>query len=86
MMKLYYFDPDCYGETYYVAAPTKYEALLYLLKFLEERIPKDRLLGGKHNYEYSQWFNWKDATVEDLPCGYSIEEYEVGQVVQGEIC
>jgi len=78
MSKLYYFNPHTYGETAFVVAETKEQAIQYL---------KD----SKQKYEdteYMKWWEYHKEHIEkmlDPKEGYTIDEYEQGQVFFSEI-
>lgn len=75
---LYYFNPNDYGEQYMVLAYTPEQALEYLLKFISKNYTDE-----DSNGYYDQWLS---ATVNNLPPKYTIDIYNVGDVLESEIC
>jgi len=84
-MKLYYFNPNNYGQQYFVCAESKQDAIDYLLKYL-----KKKSLDENECYReiYNETFEcFKKAYVDkSIELEYTIEEHDVGDVVQTEIC
>jgi|ERR1035437_9341044 hypothetical protein len=83
-LKLYYFNPNDYGDTFGTMAHSKEEAIQFLLKYLEERVK-----GAIHSeWCITQVKKWSEVDVNDAntyPDGYTIEEYSLGEVLIGEI-
>ena len=81
--KLYWFDPCGYGQQYFVCAENPEYALVSLLKYLNKQ--------GYFTFPFNQikefmYGDWKNATVEELPYGYKLREFNSGEVIQSEIC
>lgn len=70
-MKNYYFNPRDYGSHWTILAESKERALEILKKYLEET-----------NYYFIE--DWQEATVDNLPDNYVIDEYEFESVISGE--
>jgi hypothetical protein len=77
-MKLYYFNPNGFGEEAFVCAESKEKAIEYLLKTKPEGIPITDF-----NKEYHE--NMLNNMTNELN-GYSIDEFKPGEVVFSEIC
>jgi len=82
-MKLYYFNPNSYGQEAFVCAESKEKAIEYLLstksgvaEIHSEELKKDAELW--HKDKIDRMINCKNK--------YTIDEFEVGQVVFSEIC
>jgi hypothetical protein len=69
-MKLYYFNPHNYGKEAYVLAESSEKA-------------KEYLLARKRGEQW--WDNYMDL-MANLKADYTLDEFEVGEVVFGEIC
>lgn len=79
-MKMYYFNPNSYGEEYFVMAENKNKALEYLLNFLST---------SEEEYNRDQVSIWENVNVEEpdtFPTGYTLDEHLKGQVVRTELC
>lgn len=84
-MKLYYFNPNDYGQEWFVMAQSKQDAIFYLLKYLTQKSLDD---GETEDDDfYNEYLNaFKSAlNTGDLPYKYTIEECEEGKVIQSEI-
>lgn len=73
-MKLYYFNPNAYGDQYFVMAENKAQAFEYLLASSKIYKP-DR----------EAWEKVDILNLEKLPFGYTLDEYEKGEVIRSEI-
>ncbi len=82
-MKNYYFNPHTYSETYVVLAESKEIALEKLKLHLEAKIANS----PSHSMDFTKQYysKWITATVDSLPKGYTIDVYETGQVIEGEV-
>jgi len=86
-MKQYHFNPNDHGEEYFVMAEDKIKAHEYLLKYFKNRINKSS------NLYYKKMWNryledWKIVNPLDNSTfflKYTLDEYNVGQVIQSEI-
>lgn len=76
-MKLYFFNPNTYDLEFSVMEKSKGDAVEkvkeYLFKEKQER-----------PFASDEYERWKDASANDLPGKYTIEEYDVGEVVETE--
>ena len=79
-MKLYYFNPNDYGQEYMVCSHSKRDALNSLKEHLKKMSDED-----EGYYWGGEYIRWKNATIYDLPQRYTIDEYEEGQVLDSEI-
>lgn len=84
-MKLYYFKPKSYDYEYFVMASNKTEAHKSLMKYLEKKFKSNE----SGNYLYgSEILAWKGVNPNDqstFPSGYTLEEFEEGEIIQSEI-
>lgn len=78
-MKLYYFNPNTYGEEAFVCASSLEEAKQSLLK-LKKEISED--LKGSWSIKYD---NEKIDRMLNCVDKYTIDEFEIGEVVFSEI-
>ena len=86
-MKLFYFNPNDYGQTAYVCAENKEEAINYLKKKVDKIIED---YNNKYDYEElkQHMIEFKQQVLDNMiNCKdkYTIDEYNVGDVILGEI-
>jgi hypothetical protein len=80
-MKLYYINPNDYGTEYFVMTESKEQALECVKKYLKEMA--DGEAGEMSSVYGSDYDNlWKEATVNNLPNDYTIDEYKQGEVIE----
>ncbi len=77
-MKNYYFNPNDYDQTYTVTANSAQEALDRVKVYVTERPRGDYF----YRYNYNKWIN---VTLGSLPRGYTIDEYDIQDVIPGEV-
>jgi len=85
-MKMYYYNPNNYGEEFFVLAENKTNAHEYLLKHLKNKIKKEKPYQTTYHKDLLNLFE-KVNPLDDttFPRKYTLEEYEVGDVIQSEI-
>jgi hypothetical protein len=71
---MFTFDPNTWGQQFTVMHTSPELALESVKQFLKEEAP--------HDYDES----WKDVCINNLPRGYTVKRYEIGQILQTEIC
>lgn len=77
-MKLYYINPHGYGQQYFVMAACKRQALTAVKQFIKE--------DAKYEWQVEDYKrDWEEATVDNLPDEYTIDEYGDCEVIQSEI-
>lgn len=79
-MTLYYFNPNDYGEEYFVMHDNNVDALISLKLHLKEQMEHPDN-AGRSSYR-SEYERWEGASVDNLPGEYSIDEYKTGQVAE----
>jgi hypothetical protein len=81
-MKLYFFNPNDFGTEYYVMHESKQQALESVKSFLKRMADGD---GGDVATVYRDDYEnlWENASVDLLPAKYSIDEFSLGQVIEG---
>lgn len=72
-MKLYYFKPKDYGQEYFVCAKNREKAILYLRN--------EALTRSKKSIDYQLMME-----AVELKNGYSLLDYEPGEIAESEIC
>jgi len=77
-MKLYHFNPNDYNFEFFTIGENKYKALEYLIKHFSK-------LGNDYQDELKVWKNVNPMDSTTLPKGYTIDEYQVGDVIVSEI-
>jgi hypothetical protein len=74
-MKLYYFNPNNYGEQFFTVAESEEQAIDNLNKYLE-----------KTDYPKKDWFTKESLTwTDDYFKKYTIDSFEPGEVLNSEI-
>ena len=81
-LKMFYFNPNGYGEEFMVCSNSKETALERVKKYLYDEIGSDPPYS---NYRKEEYDTWKKATVNNLPHGVTIDEYPPGKVLRSEI-
>jgi hypothetical protein len=88
-MKMFYFNPNTYGEEYFVVATRSSEALLYLKNYLYKAYQKEKENNKRTGRVYCSYQGiyeiWQQCTIHTLPDGYTIDEYLEGEVLQSEL-
>jgi len=86
-MKMYYFNPNDYGGTLVTCAESKEEAYRNVIKYLdklkEERL-REKSIIADDTYHFGQIRSW-DLNDPDTMHGYTIDEYELNDVIEGEV-
>lgn len=77
-MKLYYFNPNDYNFEFFTIGENKYKALEYLINHLSK-------FENDFVEELEVWKNVNPMDITTLPKGYTIDEYQVGDVIVSEI-
>jgi hypothetical protein len=87
-LKMYYFNPNTYGEEYFTIASTKEEALKNILNFIQTKINKSTFEFAKNSYinDYKTWSSVNPNDPSTFPDLYTLDVYENGGVIQSEIC
>lgn len=85
-MKMYHFNGGLFGGvSYTVMAPGPSTALSYVQEKVfsaHKEFAND--VGEELADLDSNWKDWEDATVDSLPEGYTLEEFDVGKVMETE--
>lgn len=76
---MYYFNPNDYAPTYHVLANSKEEALVFLKVYKNVELPQ------LNTFDLKQFEKWDESTINLLPDNYTLEEFEVGKISEGEI-
>jgi hypothetical protein len=80
-MKMYYFNPNDHGQEYFVMAENKIQAHQFLIKYFEKY---------SRNFYYNENIQkWIDVDPLDhytFPDSYTLDEYDVGVVIETELC
>lgn len=75
-LAIYYFNPNDYGEQYSVLAESKESALEYVINYIKEEMKR---------WDNNYYDKWLEATVDSLPDGYTIDIFNIGQVIATEL-
>jgi len=78
-MKIYYFDPNNYGQQYFVMAESRSEAIKYLTKYFDEEIKKET------DKDFVEILKEEKDVAINLKDDYTLEEFDVGEVIVTEI-
>jgi hypothetical protein len=86
-MKLYYFNPNDWGEEFIVMAESKIDAHAHLLNHFRNKI-SNPLYDSEISWYTEKLEIWENVNPLDkstYPPNYSIDEYEKGSVIETEI-
>jgi hypothetical protein len=75
-MKLYHLNPNNYGQQYFVISDSRQNAFDAILNHLNSK-------SDDFYQEYLKMF--KKGGLDNLPKKYTLDEYEVNQVIRSEI-
>jgi hypothetical protein len=86
-MKLYYFNPNNYGQQYFVLAEDKTKAHEYLIEYFREKIDETNDKYEKRMYrdEQDMWKKVDPLDAKTFPGGYTLDEHDAGDVISSEI-
>lgn len=84
-MKMYYFNPNDYGAEYFVMEENKTKAHECLIKHLENKIIKEPLIAEMIKTDLEIWKKVNPLDSKSFPSGYTLDEHEVGSVIESEI-
>lgn len=79
-IKLYYFNPNDYGLQFFVAETSKKNAYNKLIQYFKRKKDKSYYKG-----ELKAWEKVNINNPTTYPEKYSIDEYEIGEVIESEI-
>lgn len=85
-MKMYHYNPNNYGTEYFINAENKSSAHEYLLKHLEGKIESENCYSEMYQKVLEMWENCNPLDDKSFPSGYTLDEHEIGSVIQSEIC
>ena len=84
-MKMYHYNPNDYGDEFFVMAENKTKAHEYLLKHLEDKIVSAGCYAKMYQDDLEMWK--KVNPLDDKILGiYTLDEHEIGSVIKSEIC
>lgn len=86
-MKLYFFNPNDYGAEYSVLASNKKDAIAFLIQYFKNNIAieEEKIKNGKEGFPNggrSDLSMWENASPNNLPDSYTIDEYEEGKIIE----
>ncbi len=84
-MKLYHYNPNHYGEEFFVLAENKTKAHEYLLKYLESKTTDGGCYSEMYREDFESWKKVNPLDSETFPPKYTLDEHEAGSVIQSEI-
>jgi hypothetical protein len=86
-MKLYHFNQNGYGEEYYTMAENKvkaHEALIAYFQNIADNDPDDYTRNRYRNY-VMLWINVNPEDPKTFPFTFTLDEFEVGHVIESEV-
>jgi len=86
-MKLYHFHPQDWGNTYYIMAESKADAVASLLIYLKKSLEKNKKKGydcEEEELEIKAWEKANPNNKKTYPNKFTIEVYEKGEVIHAE--
>ena len=84
IMKLYHLNPNNYGQEYFTVANSKEEAMGNIKKYLLSKTENENDCYIKGYI--SDYNSWKDVNIDNLPGKYTLDEHNIGDVIESEIC
>jgi hypothetical protein len=86
-MKLYYFNPNNYGQQYFDLAEEKTKAHEHLIEYFQKKIDEteDRYEKRMYRDEQDMWKKVDPLDDKTFPGGYTLDEYDAGNVISSEI-
>lgn len=84
-MKMYYYNPNNYGAEFFVMAENKTKAHEYLLKYLENKIVDEKCYAEMYKDDFEMWKNVNPLDSKTFPRKYTLDEHEIGSVIESEI-
>ena len=84
-MKMYYFNPNTYDYQFFVMAENKIKAHEYLLKHLVNKILSDSCYADMYQDDLEMWEKVNPLDDKSFPGKYTLDEHEIGSVIQSEI-
>lgn len=84
-MKMYYYNPNGYGAEYIVMAENKTKAHEYLLKHFENKIASESFYAEVYREHLESWKKVNPLDNKSFPSTYTLDEHEIGSVIQSEV-
>jgi len=84
-MKMYYYNPNNYGAEFFVMAENKTKAHEYLLKHLKNKIITESCYSDMYQEDLEIWEKVNPLDNKTFPHKYTLDEHEIGSVIQSEI-
>jgi len=84
-MKMYYYNPNDYGAEFFVMAENKTKAHEYLLKYLENKIVGESCYTKEYQEDLELWKKVNPLDNKTFPRKFTLDEYEIGAVIQSEL-
>jgi hypothetical protein len=84
-MKMYYYNPNNYGAEFFIMAENKTKAHEYLLKHLENKSLSESLYAEIYQEDLDKWKKVNPLDNKTFPNKYTLDEYEIGSVIESEI-
>ena len=84
-IKLYHFYHNDFGEEYYLIAHSKLEAHTFLLSYLENKIKTDKTMSSSYKRELDKWKEVNPYDTSSFPDKFTINVYNIGDVIESEI-
>ena len=83
-LKMYYLNPNDYGQEYFTIANGKEEALENILKYLREKCKG--YLTNHYEKEFVMVQEIINSKYLEYPQKYTLDEYTNGGVIESELC
>jgi len=84
-MKMYYFNPNGYGDEFFVMAENKEQAHSFLLKHIEKTIIEEPCYANMRKDDLEMWKKVNVLEKTSFPRSYTLDEHDLGSVIQSEI-
>ena len=82
---MYYCNPNGYGEEYFVMAESKEQAHSFLLEHIKKMIIKESCYANMLTEDLEIWKKVNVLEKTTFPSSYTLDEHDMGSVVQSEI-
>lgn len=83
--KMYHINPNNWDLEWHVAATSASDALFSLQHHLKKLADAEARREKPFQNHRNRFNKWKSARTDKLPDGYTIEEYNINQILEGEV-
>lgn len=85
-LKLYYLNPNDYGDEWFTIAENKEQALKNIIKSIEKEMELDDAMFNKFHLQDIKWISKINPSDQTTFSGkYTLDEYKNGGVIRSEL-